>query len=464
MKSILLFLLTLPAFPQFPRLVRFVATNPSGACGASYIAQNTVTGVLTGCVGGTWTTIGGGTGTPGGSDTQIQYNNAGAFGGLAASIFAKNTAAWTAGAFAYDFTASTVSLPAPWVKTTVANTYTAGTLQSFVPSATIPGLSITGGAIPSGILGGGMYMTTAGRHGWFDGTNVQHSAAFPGSGTTAPTAITSGKCLESDGAFGIVVAASNAACGSASGANAALSNLASVSINTTLLAQTGVDLGSTAKPFRDLFLFGGGTFGTNYFRFTGTPTSARTITVPDVTATVVAAATSTTTTQALFATSTAGAPAYRAVAAGDLPVANTRSSCQMVVGADNGAVLADADIGPQSNQCFIPYAATVVEVDVQADAGTPNVIPRLRHCSTYASNKCSAWTTADFTSSALAATTGGFPNCSKTSAVAGLDGGTTCAATLQNTAIAIGDWVELKSGTAGGTAKRLTVSVIYTIN
>lgn len=91
------------------------------------------------------------------------------------------------------------------------------------------------------------------------------------------------------------------------------------SAQSTLLAITSIDLGSTTKPFRNLFLYGAGTYGTNYFKFDGTPTSTRTITIPDVTATMVAAATSTTTTQALFATSTAGAPAYRALVAGDLP-------------------------------------------------------------------------------------------------------------------------------------------------
>ena len=68
------------------------------------------------------------------------------------------------------------------------------------------------------------------------------------------------------------------------GANTALSNLASVSINTSLLAQTGVDLGGTTKPFRNIFFYGGGTFGTNYFEFTGTPTSTDVITVPDAAA------------------------------------------------------------------------------------------------------------------------------------------------------------------------------------
>jgi hypothetical protein len=66
-----------------------------------------------------------------------------------------------------------------------------------------------------------------------------------------------------------------------SGANTALSNLASVSINTALLFQTGLDIGSTIKPARDLYLVGNGTYGTNYFRFTGTPTSTRVLTLQD---------------------------------------------------------------------------------------------------------------------------------------------------------------------------------------
>lgn len=71
-----------------------------------------------------------------------------------------------------------------------------------------------------------------------------------------------------------------------SGANTALSNLASVSINTSLLAQTGVDLGGTSNQFRNLYLFGAGTYGTTYLKLTGTPTSTRTQTFPDNTGTV----------------------------------------------------------------------------------------------------------------------------------------------------------------------------------
>ena len=137
-----------------------------------------------------------------------------------------------------------------------------------------------------------------------------------------------------------------------------------------------------------------------------------------------------------------------------LAVVQTRRVCSLNVGADNGTALVDADIGPQGRQCFIPYAATVVEIDVAADAGTPNVIVR----------KNTAGTQSDLLSSALATASSGGIACSKTSAVTGLDGATTCSATLQNTGISIGAWLELKSGTAGGTAKRMSVAVIYTVD
>ncbi len=84
----------------------------------------------------------------------------------------------------------------------------------------------------------------------------------------------------------ITVTSCTGCAGGGSGANTALSNLASVSINTALLAQSGVDLGSTAKPFQDLYVVGAGTYATNYFKVTGTPTAARTITLPDASLTV----------------------------------------------------------------------------------------------------------------------------------------------------------------------------------
>lgn len=72
----------------------------------------------------------------------------------------------------------------------------------------------------------------------------------------------------------------------ASGANTALSNLASISINASLIPQTTLDLGAQATPWHELFIYGGGTFGSHSIKLTGTPTGNRIVTFPDATITV----------------------------------------------------------------------------------------------------------------------------------------------------------------------------------
>lgn len=131
-----------------------------------------------------------------------------------------------------------------------------------------------------------------------------------------------------------------------------------------------------------------------------------------------------------------------------------KRSCDIVIGDTSGSALTDAQLGPQKGLCFIPAAATVVEIDVHADAGTPSVIVGVDH----------AGSVSNLVSSALATAASGARACSKTSAVAGIDGATTCSATLQNTSVAAGDYIKAVSGTAGGTAKLLTVHVVYTVN
>ncbi len=69
-------------------------------------------------------------------------------------------------------------------------------------------------------------------------------------------------------------------------ANAALSNLASVSVNASLIPQTTLDLGAAATAWRNLYIYGGGTFGSHSIKFDGTPTGNRTATFPDNTGTV----------------------------------------------------------------------------------------------------------------------------------------------------------------------------------
>jgi hypothetical protein len=90
------------------------------------------------------------------------------------------------------------------------------------------------------------------------------------------------------------------------GANTALSNLASVSINTSLLAQTGVSLGSTTAAFKDIFLWGTGAFGSTSIQLTGAPTGNRVWTLQDATDTFVGRATTDTLTNKTYDTAGTG--------------------------------------------------------------------------------------------------------------------------------------------------------------
>lgn len=149
---------------------------------------------------------------------------------------------------------------------------------------------------------------------------------------------------------------------------------------------------------------------------------------------------------------------------GTCPAATTITySKTIIVGAENGAVLLDADLGPQRKQFQIPAASTITEIDVAADGGTPNVIVAKRVCTASPCVTGANETVTNLLSGALATAASGGTACSRTAAVAGIDGFTTCTNTLQNnTSIAAGTYVELVSGTAGGTAKRMSITVTYT--
>lgn len=101
MKTILLLLVAFAcsalAQPSSQRIV-YVTTAPSGACSPNgqafrYVISGGDVGKLYACD-TTWTllaTAAGGGGAPGGSTTQIQYNNAGAFGGASGSVWTEAT-------------------------------------------------------------------------------------------------------------------------------------------------------------------------------------------------------------------------------------------------------------------------------------------------------------------------------------------------------------------------------------
>jgi len=128
--------------------------------------------------------------------------------------------------------------------------------------------------------------------------------------------------------------------------------------------------------------------------------------------------------------------------------------CSMIIGADNGPPLVNSDLGPNGNQCFIPAASTVIEVEVRADSGAPTIIV----------GRGGSGATVNLLSGALMTASSGGQACSNAGGTTGIDGTTVCAATLQNTALSAGNWLCLVGGAADGTAKRMSVAVVYTVN
>jgi hypothetical protein len=201
-----------------------------------------------------------------------------------------------------------------------------------------------------------------------------------------------------------------------------------------------------------------------------------------------------TTTHALFAT--AGAPGFRAIAAGDIPalnqsttgtaggltgsalsgdvtnsgnavtiaanavgsskmaVVNTRRTICLPIGSKSAsAALADSDLA-DSDQYLVSTASTLVEITVRADGGTPNIIL----------GRDRAGAVVNLTSAALATAASGAVACANVGGTTGLNGATTCSATLQNGSLSAGDWILPVSGTAGGVAKQMSACLTWTVN
>lgn len=128
--------------------------------------------------------------------------------------------------------------------------------------------------------------------------------------------------------------------------------------------------------------------------------------------------------------------------------------CSFVFGDQSGSTLTDGQLGPQGDLCQLPENATLIEISIKADGGTPSVIVQR-----YRPN---GGTTVDLTSSALSTGASGAIACSRPTASTSINGTTTCAATLQNTALTKGDWIQTKTGATASTAKRISVSVVWT--
>lgn len=270
----------------------------------------------------TWTqeTGGGGGGTPGGSNNDIQVNVSSAFGGGRGTLDSSGNMALTgtlstsvgsgaAGSVdliagtAPGLTANSVGFGAPTTVTTPLRLLfpnsapTANQVMVFpAPTSNVAQWNwVTFNS--SSLTDGTNLVRNNTSNAWITGTQdmtaVTHSLPFQ-TGTTLPATCavgeaffksnaTAGQNIYECAALNTWTQQLNSGAG---GASTALDNLASVNINTALLAQTGVDAGSTAKPFRDLYLFGAGSYGTTSLKLTGTPTAARVWTLPDRTDTV----------------------------------------------------------------------------------------------------------------------------------------------------------------------------------
>lgn len=138
-----------------------------------------------------------------------------------------------------------------------------------------------------------------------------------------------------------------------------------------------------------------------------------------------------------------------------MAVVNNRRVCALPVG-DGTNTVVSGDYSPfKVGRCIIPYAATIVEVFAQSDAGTPSFQLQRR---------VGASTVTDILSGALA-TAGTTKVCAKTGTSATCIDGTTSSGsiTISTTSLSAGDILEMKSGTAS-TEKRTDVFVVYTVN
>lgn len=131
-----------------------------------------------------------------------------------------------------------------------------------------------------------------------------------------------------------------------------------------------------------------------------------------------------------------------------------RRTCNIVIGANNGASLLTADLAPQGQQCFVPFGASVIEVGVGADAGTNSVL--------VADNRNG--TVTGIINAALATQVGGGYACSNVAGTSSINGINTCNNALTSTAILTGDFIETRTGTADGNAHRMSIFVTFTVN
>ena len=138
---------------------------------------------------GTWATASGGGGTPGGADTNIQYNNAGAFGG-------SGTFTWTNSIGSLNLNGSTITNSG--ITGVVSSTAAGYTIKSGRNSATSNGqtLTIAGQDGGAGLGNGGTLVLSGGASPGGDiGGDVQINAGFSTGGTSGKFQVTTGNSV-----------------------------------------------------------------------------------------------------------------------------------------------------------------------------------------------------------------------------------------------------------------------------
>jgi hypothetical protein len=148
---------------------------------------------------GTWATpAGGGGGSPGGSNTQVQYNNAGAFGGISGVTTdgTRMTASTTigVGGATPSTSGSGITFPATQSPSTNANT-----LDDYEEGTYTPLMTFGGASVGQTVQGATGWYTKVGRL-----VNFHHYLSLTNKGTSTGTAVITGLPFNMD-AYGAAV-------------------------------------------------------------------------------------------------------------------------------------------------------------------------------------------------------------------------------------------------------------------
>ena len=162
-------------------------------------------------------------------------------------------------------------------------------------------------------------------------------------------------------------------------------------------------------------------------------------------------------------TVTATQIANNAIGNAQLAVVQTRRTCTIVIGADNGSALINGDLN-QKHQCFFPAAATIVEIDMEGNSAAASSPTAVSVNKFHTSGSVTTNLFGSTTTQAITASTGANTCSNAAGSGTGLDGTTTCSLAISTTAVAAGDWIDLSNGAADGTTQRVSVAITYTIN